>query len=462
MTFGVLLCASALAFPAAASQNPPAISLPALDLVPAAARDMIRRAFRDAEARPADVEAAGRLGRVLHAWEQWEPAHDAYRRAQSLAPRAFEWPYLDGVVLQRLARHADAAAQLRQAVAINPAFTPARVKLADALFEAGLLGDSERLAADLAKDPATEPIGQYVLGRVAAAAGRHQAAVDHLQRAVQLFPEWGAAYYALGLSYRALDRREDARRALERHAEYGPLWPGIEDPVMAAVSVVRDDPGATLARGISLAGKGDLAAAIAAHEAALAADPGLTQAHANLISLYGRTQQWAQAEAHYRALVALGEVGNAHYDYGVLLGLQQRWSEAAAAYRLAIAVNPLNAPAHNNLGEALERQGDFGAALEAYRQAVACAPEFRAARFNAGRLLLRAGRADEAIAELSRLADGRDATAPRVLFTLALAYAGAGRKDEARKWAAVAHQLAIEHGQPEVAAAIARDFAPAR
>ena len=90
-------------------------------------------------------------------------------------------------------------------------------------------------------------------------------------------------------------------------------------------------------------------------------------------------QQWEKAEAHYRAVVALGDVGNAHYDYGVLLGLQQKWPEAAAAYRLAIQVNPLNAPAHNNLGEALERQGQLDEALTAYRDAVTCEPEFRQA-----------------------------------------------------------------------------------
>ena len=42
---------------------------------------------------------------------------------------------------------------------------------------------------------------------------------------------------------------------------------------------------------------GDLAGAIDAHEAALARNPSLAQAHANLISLYGRTGQWAKAEA---------------------------------------------------------------------------------------------------------------------------------------------------------------------
>ena len=114
--------------------------------------------------------------------------------------------------------------------------------------------------------------------------------------------------------------------------------------MLAAVTTLRDDPGALLQRGVKLADAGDVDAAIAAHEAALAIDPSLAQAHANLIALYGRQRNFAKAEEHYRAVVALGvNVADAHYDYGVLLGLQERWDDAADAYRRALALNPLHA-----------------------------------------------------------------------------------------------------------------------
>ena len=57
---------------------------------------------------------------------------------------------------------------------------------------------------------------------------------------------------------------------------------------------------------MTLADAGDVDWAIAAHEEALTRDPGLAQAHANLVSLYGRKRDWNQAEAHYRAAIALG------------------------------------------------------------------------------------------------------------------------------------------------------------
>ena len=431
----------------------------ALDSYPAAARDSIARAHGNAAAHPMDAGAVGALGRVLHAWEQSDAAHQAYARATALAPRTFEWPYLDGVVLQRLARRAEAAAAFRKAAA-SAGYLPARVKLAEALADAGDLVESRRLFESLAREPAAEPAAELGLGRIDAAEGRHDAAVAHLEHAVALFPKWGAAHYALALSLRALGRRADAQRELQRHTQYGARWPALDDPLLAAVAALRDDAQADVRRGVKLAESGDLAGAIAAHEAALAREPSLAEAHANLITLYGRARNWAKAEEHYRAVVALGvDLGTAHYDYGVLLGMQEKWDLAADAYRQAISVNPLHAQAHNNLGEILERQRRFVAAADSYRRAAESQPAFRVARFNLGRMLLALGRNDEAIVELAKLTEPRDDEAPRYIFALATAHVRAGRKDEGIRLATDARRLALEHGQEALAAAIARDLA---
>ena len=110
-------------------------------------------------------------------------------------------------MLQRLARQAEAAKQLTEAVKVSPGYFPARVKLAEALFEAGDLDRSAAMFTELIREPLAEPASEFGLGRVAAARGRHEEAVTHLQRAITLFPEFGAAHYALARSYRALGRR---------------------------------------------------------------------------------------------------------------------------------------------------------------------------------------------------------------------------------------------------------------
>jgi tetratricopeptide (TPR) repeat protein len=451
-----MLCAVALTL----AQPVPPLPQVALDSYPASTREALSPFYKDAMARPSDAAAVGALGRALHAWEQWGSAHEAYLRAQALAPATFDWHYLDAVVLERLARHADAASHLEQALRVSPHYLPARVRLAEALLESGERERSRQLFEALRGMPPSEPAAELGLGRLAAMENRHDAAVARLQRAVALFPEWGAAHYALALSYRALGRREEAQRALERHAQYGPRWPAQDDPVLAAVTALRDDAQASLQRGLKLAEAGDLAGAIAAHETALARDPSIAQAHANLISLYGRTRNWAKAEEHYRAVVSLGfNLGEAHYDYGVLLGLQEKWEPAATAFRQAIAVNPRHTRAWNNLGQVLERERPLEPAADAYRKAVESEPTFRLARFNLGRMLIALGRNGDAIAELEQLTEPRDAEAPRYLFALATAHVRAGHSDEGIKWATDARNLALEHGQRELAEAIDRELA---
>jgi tetratricopeptide (TPR) repeat protein len=444
--------------------QPPVPALPrlALDSYPAAARTAIAAAYAAAQARPSDAKAAGDLGRVLHAWEQWDAARASYARAQALAPKAFEWHYLDAAVLRRLARPEHAVAALREALARAPDYLPAKLTLAETLLEAGSLDEARRLFEGL-HDPAAAPAAQFGLGTIAARQGRHAEAAGHLEKAIELYPEFASAHYAVARAYRALGRREEAEAALARHAKYGARWPAVEDPVLAGVAALREDAGALVQRGVKRADAGDIEGAIAAHVAALALDPSFAQAHANLIGLYGRVRKWEKAGEHYRMVVKLAvNVSDAHYDYGVLLGLQEQWDAAADAYRLALALNPHHAQARNNLGQILERQKKPDEAAAEYRRAVDSQPTLRIARFNLGRMLIAKGRHEDAIAELAKLTEPRDAEAPRYLFALATAHLRAGHRDEAVRWATEAKSLAERHGDKALAAAIERDLARIR
>jgi protein O-GlcNAc transferase len=423
-------------------------------------RETLSRAYQAARARPSDAAATGALGTVLHAWEQWSAAHDTYARAAALAPGAFEWRYLDACVLERLARPIDAAARLREALALRPDYLAARVKLASALLDTRQLDESGRLFTALLDEPRAEPEALFGLGRLAAAHGKHEAAIQMFQRALVLFPEWGAAHYSLALSLRTLGRRDEAQRAIEKHAQYGARWPAIEDPVLTDVNIARTDPAARVRRGQKHADEGNLNAAIGEYEAALAADKSLSIAHEKLIALYGRSRDWPKAEEHYRAALALGaNHAELHYDYGVLLGLQERWEPAAEAYRGAIAINPMYAEAHNNLGQILERQRQLDLALVEYQRALENQPTFRLARFNTGRMLIALGRSGDAAALLEALVEPRDAESARYVFALSVANIRSGNKAAGAKWAADARKRAADSGQHELAAAIDRELA---
>jgi len=440
--------------------DPPPLPKLVLDSFPPQARAAIAAADRRARARPDDAAAVGGLAVVLHAWDQFDAAHAAYARARHLAPHTAEWTYLDGVVLQRLGRHADAAERFAAVLRAQSDYLPARVKLAEALLDAGDVDRSAPLFSALAQEPAAAAPAALGLGRIAALAGRHADAVAEFERAIALFPEFGAAYYGLAMSQRSLGRRKEAAAALDRHRQYGVRWPAIDDPMLRKIAdLKKDDDRVLLQKALRLADEGDVPGAIAAHEAALARDPSIPQAHANLITLYGRARNWKKAEEHYRQVLALGfNRDEAHYNYGVLLGLQARWADAEAAYREAIAVNPWHAPARNNLGLILQQQGKIDEAAEAYRRAIEAQPGFRLARFNLARILIGQGRNDEAIAELEKILEPRDAETARYLFALATAHVRAGRRDTGLRLAADARDLALKFGQKDLAAAIDRDL----
>src|SRR5687767_10144912 len=93
----IALPAAAAAAPARTQRGqgrgaPPPAPLPrlAIETFPPASRDAISAAYRTAEARPSDAAAVGAVARLLHAWEQWDAAHEAYARCQALAPRVFD------------------------------------------------------------------------------------------------------------------------------------------------------------------------------------------------------------------------------------------------------------------------------------------------------------------------------------------------------------------------------------
>ena len=441
-----------------ASQAP---SLPRLDLdaLPAAARSALADAYEAATARPSDGARVGELARRLHAWEQWDAAAQAYARSAALDGR-FDWYYLEGVVQARRGRHDEAARAFEAAIQRQPDFLPARLRLADALFESGQVEQAGELYEALSEEPSAAPHARYGLGRVRAAQGDHAAAVHELETAVSLYPEFGSAWYALGLSARRLGDRARATDALERARKYGALWPGVDDPLLSAVRGLRDDAAARLERGLTLDRQGDLPGATREHEAAVEANPDLAQAHVNLISLYGRQQEWDKAEAHYREALRLGSgLAEAHYNYGILLLLQDRSAEASDAFKEAVEANPQYAAAWTNLGQLAERAGRPGEALAHYRRAVQHAPTEPAARFHLGRMLIATGQPREAVPHFQALAETDGPDRPRYVYGLATAWVLAGDLVKGRQYANEARALAAARGQADLVAAIDRDLA---
>ena len=389
-----------------------------------------RRAPPDAGGRRRARPRAARLGAVGRRARR-------YGRAQALAPRAFEWPYLDAVVLQRLARTRRGRRAARGARRV--ARLPAGARQARGGAARGRRARGEPAAVRGARrEPAGAPAAHFGLGRIAAPRAGTPTRSRTSSGRSRCFPSSALPTTRSRASYRALGRAR--RRASARSSSTrGTARAGRRSTIRCS----RGDRAARRCRARSCSAASSWRkpaisqGAIAAHEAALARDPTLAQAHANLINLYGRARNWAKAEEHYRAAVALGRqprrralrLRRAARDAGAMGGGRRGVPPRAR-------VNPLHAQARNNLGQLLERQRQFEEAAARVPARGRGQPTFRLARFNLGRMLHRAGRSRRGDRRVREAAEPRDAETPRYLFALAhRARARRHARATALKWA---------------------------
>jgi tetratricopeptide (TPR) repeat protein len=444
--------------PASGQPIPPLPKLP-LDTYEAGIREPITQAYRSAEDKPEDPDRNGTLGMLLYANEQYELAEVCFARAHALAPTEARWAYTLGRTQVYLAHYDRAIASLGDSLRLEAGYLPARLMLAKSLLEAGRADESKALYRQIVEERPDTAEAHYGLGRIAAERGESSATVEPLRRACELFPGFGASHYALARAYRATGDEARAREQLALYEKDKLGWPTVPDPWLAAIVSLKTGANARLTKGIQLAEEGQLQAAAEEHEAALATDPKLVQAHVNLIRIYAQLGQPDKAEEHYRAALAVDpNRAELHYNYGVFLTGQGRSAEAAEAFRRAVELNPAHADAQNNLAYLLMTSGKLDEAAQHYRAALDVRPQYRAAHFNLARILVQQGKLREAIEHLEETLLPDDAETPRFTYALGAAWARAGNREEALKYMREARWKATTLGQTELLASIDKDL----
>jgi tetratricopeptide (TPR) repeat protein len=422
-------------------------------------RERVQKAVAQARAKPRDAEANGWLGMTLHAHEQYDFAVIAYERARLLAPAEFRWAYYLGIVRAELGRQHEAAAAFSAALRPQPDHLPAQLRLADALFADGQMSESRQFyEAVLKRNPATAQ-AYYGLGRIAAASGDPAAAIGQYRKALDLFADYGAVHYALGMALRDQGKATEAREHLARSQQLKASRPRLDDPHLAAIAEVNAGASKHLKRGALLESAGKIAESIEEHERALALNPHLAQAHINLISLHGRAGQVEKAEKHYRAAIGVNpDLPDIYYNYGVLLARQERFEQAAQAFRQCLQLNPYYAEAHHNYAVMIEREGRLDEAAAHYRKAIENKPGYRSAHFHLGRILVNQNKTQEAIAQFLQTLTPEDEETPRYAYALGATCIRAGDRPKGIHYLREALKRASAMNQTQLAASIERDL----
>ena len=200
------------------------------------------------------------------------------------------------------------------------------------LLRAGRSREAETLARQILEHAPDSAPALQCLGLVAHHAGRHEEAIDWLQRSVTADPRHAEYRYNLAEALKPLRRDEEALAALHEAVRLRPDFP---------------------------------------------------QAHLNLGALYARAGRWAESIEPFRQAVQLRPNEPwAYLNLSRSMRALERLDEAEALRRKAIELAPQFAPAHNMLGSVLREMGRVDEAVAAFRQAIALKPDYLEAHSN--------------------------------------------------------------------------------
>jgi tetratricopeptide (TPR) repeat protein len=218
------------------------------------------------------------------------------------------------------------------------------------------------------------------------ARGQVDEAIAHLQKALELQPDFAEAHNNLGNALLQCGQMDAALAHFQRAFEIEP------NNALAHANL-----------GSALLRKGRLADAIAQFRKAAAIQPDNLEVLNNLAYALLRNGQLDEAMTLLRRAIELRPgFADAHNNLGNLLLQKGRIQDAIAQYEQTLETQPTNAPAHSNLGKLLLQMGRMEEALAHFERVVELRPDSAEAHNDLANALLRAGRTDNVLPHFER------------------------------------------------------------
>ena len=315
----------------------------------------------------------------------WDAAIAALRQAVASGPKQPESHQAQNLLGLMLGRKGapgdDVLAALRAAIRIRPDYAEAHNNLGLVLIQSGK--DEEGIAAlrEAVRLAPTYAEARTNLG-AALTPTDTEAAIKELEEAVRLAPGSVKALFNLAVAY-GTSAAHGPRKEIE-HLE-------------KVIELAPDFPRAHLALGKALLQEGKAADAVAALQNAVKLDPDSGEANYQLglaLVRVGRKEEAAAQLKKGRDLVAAGDrAQNALLDVADGRAALERkdFDEAVSKFRRASQLRPESAELQRLLGAALERQGDIAGAAAAFEKALALSPHDASARRSLAKLQSRPG-----------------------------------------------------------------------
>jgi protein O-mannosyl-transferase len=268
-------------------------------------------------------------------------------------------------------------------------------------------------ATTVARNP-TSYMGHNNLAAVYLEQDRVDAAIYHLNQALQILPGHPSSHYNLA---KALLKKGDV--------------PGAIEQLEAVLRSEPDDARALTDLSVTCLLVDRVADAERYARKLVHLHPERAEGHMNLGSALLRSGDSGGALHHYQKACDLEPtLPDAWYNLGFVQYTRGDLTAGIEATRRAVTLRPSFAQAHNNLGNMLYFAGDPAAAADALKRACDLEPANPEFRGNLGNALLAAGQAEEAVSALEA-AVGLNSGNADLHSRLGWALAEAGRLDEA-------------------------------
>jgi protein O-GlcNAc transferase len=286
-------------------------------------------------------------------------------------------------------RYADAERCYRQVTESDVDYPGSRVMLGFVLREQGRGNEAREVLEHAVCIASEDPDSHYLLASVLEATGPRDAEIFHLQRAIELRPDFEFARRQLIAALLRSDRFTEATQLCEE-----------------SLAILPNSSELHFYRSNLYVRAGDKSSAIESCERALALNPAFIAAQQTLSRLLFDTEQFDRAEVSYRREIELiPEHFGPRHQLGLIFIRTGRYTEAIELLKQAIVLNPNSGASYSSLGAAYTNlaSGDMVALAHAnYEKAVAVEPGNSDFHHNLGESYRLGGQIDLALSSFDR------------------------------------------------------------
>jgi tetratricopeptide (TPR) repeat protein len=285
----------------------------------------------------------------------YDAAAVALEDAAALAPNDARWIYAHGLVARMQKQDAAAIDDFQRAFAIDKAYLPIRIALANANIEKGDLEAARKLMADYTASNTKDAVAFALQGEIALREKRYPEAIDATKRALAVDPKATKLYAQLAEAYTGAG---DAKAAADARAKAGTGVPALGDPILIGL--------------LQSTGNSD-APAPESGDAKKPAPPADPMASARIL-MGARNYDGVRKNLDDVLRAKPGDV-EALLMYARADAASGNVAHAQTQARAAVAANPNSAGAQLVLGGVLEMANDDRGAQAAYEKSASLAPK---------------------------------------------------------------------------------------